>query len=204
MTTTKTGKGLLGLLDRTTKDIVGKSFSSIASERRHTPVVLTINPKKKRLAIAAGDLKESSMKVITNPAKFANTDAGMLASADQELKIADDPMDVFLLNQDHVKKGNDLKPLIVHEIAHYIEQTGIAHPAIEDVDRHNAQVIRSGFDNNVRSMHTERWAELLSMAARRMVKQRKVPYTSVRTLLEAAIPKYDRPHWDGKQIKEPQ
>jgi hypothetical protein len=202
MSTTKTGKNLLGLLDKTTKDIVGKSFSSIASERGHAPVVLTINSKKKRLAIAAGNLKESSVKVLTDPAKFADTDAGMLASADQKLNIADDPMDVFLLNEDHVRKGDALKPVMVHEIAHYVEQTGIGHPAIEDVDRQNAQVILNGFDDTVRRMHTRQWAELLCMAARRMVKQRKVSHTNVRGFLEAAIPQYDRPRWDGSQIKE--
>ncbi len=204
MTTTKIGKDLLGLLDKTTKDIVGKSFSNIASERRRTPVVLIINSKKKRLAVAAGNLKELSVEVLTNPTKFADTDAGMEASADQKLNITDDPIDVFLLNQEHVGKGDALKPMMAHEIAHYIEQTGIAHPAIEDLDRQNARVILNGFDDKVRRWHTQEWAELLCMAARRMVKQRKVSHTTVRAFLEASIPPYDRPHWNGRQIKEPQ
>lgn len=204
MTTTKIGENLLVLLDKTTKDIVGKSFSNVALERGHTPVVITIDSKKKRLAVVAGNLKESSVKVLTDPAKFFDTDAGMQASADEKVNIADDPMDVFLLNQEHVRKGEALKPMIAHEIAHYIEQAGIAHPAIEDVDRQNAQVVLHGFDDNVRNRHTQQWAELLCMAARRMVKRRKVPHASVRAFLEAAIPHYDRPHWDGSQITEPQ
>jgi hypothetical protein len=201
MATTKTGKNLLGLLDKTAKDIVGQSFSSIASDRGHTPVVLTVNSKKKSFAVAEGDLKESSVKVLTDPAKFQETDAGMRASADQALKIADDPMDVFLLNQEHAKKGDALKPLMAHEIAHYIEQTGIDHPAVDEVDQQNAEVVLNGFDDKVRSIHTRKWAELLCMAARRMVKQRKVSHKSVRAFLEAAIPKYDRPHWDGSRSK---
>ena len=56
-----------------------------------------------------------------------DTDAGMKASADQVLNLSDDPIDVFLLNEEHVSKGEALKPMMAHEIAHFIEQTGIAH-----------------------------------------------------------------------------
>jgi hypothetical protein len=204
MTTTKLGKRLLGLLDKTAKDIVGKSFSDIAFERNHTPVILIINSKKKRLEIAMGNLKAPTVQVLTDPKKFANNDAGMKASADKELNITDDPIDVFLLNKDHISKGEALKPLLAHEIAHYIEQTGIVHPDMEAVDRHNAGVVLDGFDENGRRSHTQEWAELLCMAARRLVKQRKVSHTTVRAFLEAATPLYDRPNWDGRQIKEAQ
>jgi hypothetical protein len=204
MPTSKSGKRLLGLLDKTAKDIVGKSFSDIASERNHKPVILIINSKKKRLEIAVGDLKATTVQLLTDPKKFANNDGGMRASSDKWLNINDDPIDVFLLNKDHISKGEALKPLLAHEIAHYIEQTGIVHPDIDDVDRHNAGVVLDSFDENVRSCHTQEWAELLCMAARRLAKQRKVSHSTVRAFLEAAIPPYDRPHWDGRQIKEAQ
>jgi len=126
----------------------------------------------------------------------------MRASADRVLNITDDPMDVFLLDKNLVGKGEALKPIMVHEIAHYIEQTGIAHPAVEEVDQQNAHLVLDGFDDLVRSMHSQEWAELLCMMARRMVEQRNVSYTTVRAFLEAAVPECDRPQWNGKQIKE--
>ena len=125
---------------------------------------------------------------------FADTDAGFMADAHTKLGITEVQADVFLLNTVHLQKPDDfLNPLMVHELAHYLDQIG-EDPEASDADKNNAGAILISLQGNVRDLpsHNHRWAQHLAVGARRLVTNGHSGHRSIREFAEAAVPSYDR------------
>jgi hypothetical protein len=131
--------------------------------------------------------------------RFADTDAGFQIDAHTTLDITEVQADSFLLNTAHFQKSDDfLNPLIVHELAHYLDQLGEDSGA-SDADNNNAAAMLISLEGNVRDhpSHNHRWAQHLAVAARRLVTNGHSGHKTIKEFAEAAIPSYDRrPGWN--------
>jgi hypothetical protein len=148
------------------------------------------------------NVDEPSWRLFSENAPRTNTDAGMLTNLRSRLpKLAKDA-DVFLINVVHLRKGEALlRPLIIHEICHYVEKIGHATNVPWHVnDEKNADTIIAGLDPPVRQLHSFTWARLLAYSGRFVVRNRLVVQGTVRQFLELALPDYDRPQWDGGRL----
>ncbi len=130
---------------------------------------------------------------------FADTDAGFMADAQTKLGITEVQADAFLLNSAHFQKPDDfLNPLMVHELAHYLDQLG-EDPGASDADRNNAGAMLISLQGNVRNhpSHNHRWAQHLAVGARRLVINGHSGHKTIKEFAEAAVPSYDRrPGWN--------
>jgi hypothetical protein len=129
-------------------------------------------------------------------APFANTDAGMFADLQSKFPSLNTKTDLFLMNVAHLTAPDQrLRPLIIHEICHYLDQIKAAGRfAYEAADDSNAKIILNGLDPPLLAWHPMEWAKLLAFAGRVGVSRSIVPQTTVRAFFEAAIPEYDRNH----------
>lgn len=194
------GSKIVRLFEQLVEEYFSVTLRSLTEHREHVFWALGLDSKRRSYRDLIGNVDESSWSVITKD--YFDTDAGMQASAQERVALGDVKADIFLINVDHLKKGDAiLSPLIVHEICHYIEQIGISESyELTNADKANAVVVMSGLDAKVRSLHTLSWARLLCRCARLAVSNGK--YESVRHFLEIAIPSYDRPHWKPAKIIE--
>lgn len=187
---------------RVAAEAYGVDIEALAKARQHAFWIVGIDENENVFRDLRGNIDAESMRAIN--ARFFNTDAGFRASAQNHLPGLKVPADIYLINTAHLsKKKYAVAPVIVHEIAHYLEQIGEApNYAIEAIDEANGQVVLAGLDPEVRSReHTRLWANLVARAARLEVVAGR--YGSIRSFLEQAIPAYDRPHWRGIDIQEP-
>ena len=160
--------------------------------------IIGIDSKKRELVDVCGtiDPKLFDAKIRR---KYADTDAGFMADAHLPLGITDVKADAFLLNVVHFGKAEDfLYPLMVHELAHYLDQID-EDPAASDKDKNNAAAMLIAMAPNVRNhpSHNHRWAQHLAVGARRLVTDGRGGHKTIKEFVEAAIPEYDRrPGWD--------
>lgn len=174
---------------------------ALAKARQHAFWILGIDERNNVFRDLRGNIDTESMQAIN--ANFVNSDAGFRASAQDHLSGLKVDADIYLINTAHLhKKRYAIAPIMIHEIAHYLEQIGKAsNYAIESIDATNGQVILHGLDARVRLLdHNLHWANLLSRTARTEVLAGR--YGSIRSFLELAIPANDRPHWRGYDIQE--
>jgi hypothetical protein len=153
--------------------------------------IIGIDPQQQRLTDVCGTIGTRQMNTI-NARGFRNNDAGFRADAHKEFSTNGKEVDVFLLNTAHFDKSDDfLVPLVIHELAHYLEQIGeAAH--LSEQDRANAGAVLVSLTTAVRRLHTSVWAQFLAIAARRIVESGHSTHRNIREFLEAAIPSYDR------------
>ncbi|MHC2672583.1 hypothetical protein ACVI1J_004746 [Bradyrhizobium diazoefficiens] len=176
----------------------GRDLDALLSARGRELWIIGIDPKKRELVDVCGtiDPKLFDAKIRRT---YANNDAGFMADAHLPLGITDAKADVFLLNLEHFEKPDDfLFPLIVHELAHYLDQIG-EDPAASDADKNNAAAMLISLAPNVRDnpSHNHRWAQHLAVGARRLVSGCHSGHKTIKEFAEAAIPPYDRrPGWD--------
>ncbi len=159
--------------------------------------VLGIDSQKRELVDICGtiDPKLFDEKIRRT---FADSDAGFMADAHTKLGITEVQADAFLLNTAHFRKPDDfLNPLIVHELAHYLDQLG-EDPRASDADKNNAGAMLISLEGNIRDhpSHNHRWAQHLAVGARRLVTNGHSGHKTIKEFAEAAIPSYDRrPGW---------
>lgn len=83
--------------------------------------VIGIDTEKQELTDVCGAIDPKYMGSIRHT--FVDTDAGFKADAHEKLGLQGVAVDVFLLNTDHFPKHDDfIAPLMVHELAHYMDQ----------------------------------------------------------------------------------
>ena len=177
-------------LSRFLRVIYGQDFDAGLAERGHELWVLGLDAKSRQFVDVCGNIPPTDLKTIQDRG-FFETDAGYQVSAHAKLGIGK-PFDAFLLNTVHY--GLDAKtvdPLIIHELAHLMEQMNVP-PNLNGNDAENAEAILASLKANVRSTHTEEWAQHLAMAARVTIQKELTPHGSIRSFLEAANPWYDR------------
>lgn len=190
------------LLQQAAKDGFGQDFNALVAGREQELWIMGIDSKNRTLVDLCGNIGTDLMTAI-NAKGFFDSDAGMRANAQALLPLGERKADIFILNCNHLNAPDwKLIPLIVHELAHFFDQIGIA-PAPTIADISNANLIRASFDQVVLNLHPDRWAHHLACAARRMVTDRKCIQTSVGHYFELCIPSGDRPHWQRSRVIEP-
>ncbi|QPF85500.1 hypothetical protein IC762_03975 [Bradyrhizobium genosp. L] len=176
----------------------GRDLDALLTARGRQLWIIGIDSKKREMVDVCGmidpQLFDSKIR-----RTYDDTDAGFMADAHIPLGITDVKADCFLLNVEHFGKGRDfLHPLMVHELAHYLDQIG-EDPAASDKDKNNAAAMLISMTPNVRNLpaHNHRWAQHLAVGARRLVTDGQSGHKTIREFAEAAIPWYDRrPRWD--------
>lgn len=168
-----------------------KDLDATLKARTRELWIIGIDSKQERLTDVCGTIGVKTMAAI-NKMPFIDTDAGFRADAHKSIPTDGKEVDVFLLNHDHFDKPDDfLIPIVVHELAHYLEQTA-EKPILSEADRNNAGALMISLTGNVRRIHKDVWGHHLVLAARRIVKGGRSPYKTIREFVEAAVPKYDR------------
>lgn len=194
------GKNHVEILRSAAETTFGIDIDALAGDRNHQFWVLGIDEKENCYRDLIGNIDADSMKAFNR--NFFITDAGFQSSVQLKLPALRQAADVYLINTAHIEKSRfSIAPIIIHELAHYLEQIGkdASYP-IEPIDVTNGQVVLDSFSSNVLKLHSTAWAQLLCSAARFEVASGR--YTSIRSFLELAVPIYDRPNWQGELIKE--
>lgn len=182
---------LKGHLRENLRDAFDLDLDEFLRSRERELWILGVDSKKGRMIDVCRTIGEQQMAII-NSQGFWDTDAGFRADAHRFFPTSGREVDVFLLNTEHFQKPEAfLDPLIVHELAHYLEHTGIRSDASE-ADKSNAAAVMVCLKNEVRAIHTPAWSQHLAVGARRMVKKGKTDARTIREFLEAAVPPYDR------------
>jgi hypothetical protein len=186
-----TCKRLNDLLRDQFKGGFGKDIDQTLQARGRELWIIGIDTRQRRLTDVCGTIGPQQMTAI-NSRGFHDNDAGFRIDAHHVFPTIGKEVDVFLLNTEHFEKPDSfLVSLVVHELAHYLEQIGEA-PDPSEGDGANAAAILVSLTGNVRRRHTLVWAQFLAIAARRIVKGGHSSQKTIREFLEAAIPPYDR------------
>ncbi|MGD9843938.1 MAG: hypothetical protein AB7U47_00950, partial [Variibacter sp.] len=162
MTNAALCKMLRKKLARLLRVAFGMDLEQILASRGHELWLVGIDSKNKRFVDICGTIPPVEFAVIESKG-FIDTDAGYKTSAQDVLPITT-KADVFLLNTDYFSVDDKVAvPLIVHELAHLVEQLGYA-PDPHANDDENADAIMASLAANVRSIHTKEWALHLANA----------------------------------------
>jgi hypothetical protein len=196
------GERLREMFRRALHQLFGIDLDSLIAERQHQFWVLGIDEGRKHFRDLLRVIDSASLETLNQ--NFAATDFGMQASAQDKLHLTH-KADIFLVNTTHLGKSEAiLMPFVIHEVCHYVEQTGVPSSVnFTKADEKNAKSILEGYDPRALSTHGKTWAELLSWAGRKALAEKFVAQDSLRHFLEASIPWYDRPTWRGDAIIEP-
>src|SRR5258706_11922864 len=177
-------------LSRFLRVAYGMDFDAMLAGREHELWLLGLDEKANRYIDICGNIPPTHLNTIQDRG-FINSDAGYQISAHTKLGIST-PFDAFLLNTAHFALNEKtVDPLVVHELSHFLDQTNVT-PTVTANDVENADAILKSLMNNVRAIHTTRWAQHLAVGARVMIQKGLTPHSSIRSFLEAAIPEYDR------------
>jgi hypothetical protein len=123
---------------------------------------------------------------------FIDSDAGYKADAQTVLPLDGKKADIFLLNTVYFSaRAAELEPLVVHELAHLLEQIG-EKPTPRGSDEVNSDEILKSLDPNILRLHSKEWALHLAAGGRTLLAKDLTTHKSIRAFLEAAIPHYDR------------
>lgn len=195
------GKSHVEIFKSVALSTFGLDVDKLVRDRAHQFWVLGIDENDNCYRDLMGNIDLGSMETFNK--EFTNTDAGFRSSVQNHLFGIVEQADVYLINTAHIAKSKFvIAPLVIHEIAHYLEQIGEASRyQPEAIDVANGQVLLDSFSPDVLKLHTATWAGLLCRAAREEVMSGR--YSSVRLFLEHAVPEYDRPNWQGSMIQEP-
>jgi hypothetical protein len=152
--------------------------------------LIGIDERTKRYIDICGTIDPADLKAIEDRG-FFNTDAGYRINVHEVFNF-NKKVDAFLLNTAHFSlDAKKTDPLIVHELAHLLEQLDIAPQMIANDDE-NAEAILKSLQQNVLKVHTKEWARHLAVGARVMLTKGLTPHSTIREFLEAAVPGYDR------------
>jgi hypothetical protein len=159
---------LRGLVREKLRDAFDRDLEELLRSRQRELWVLGVDSAHRRLVDVCGTIGTERMIAI-NSKGFWDCDAGFRADAHKDIPTGGQKVDVFLLNTAHFEKSDSfLAPLVVHELAHYLEHIGDA-PNPSEADKANAGALMACLRTNIRKIHTTTWAEHLAVGARRMV-----------------------------------
>jgi hypothetical protein len=197
------GRRVFELLCRLSLEEFSLDLPAASAGRNHELWALGIDSRRRCFHDLLGNIDEAGMAELSRPERFFDTDAGFKVSAQSAISLPGKQVDIFLLNVAHFSEGDTvLAPLLIHELCHYVEDSGLARNyQFETEDEANALVILDGYVEGAKRWHSLTWAKLLARAAR--VAASKNAVASVRQFLELAIPPYDRPGWQPDRIQEP-
>ena len=172
----------------------GRDFDDELKQRGQELWILGIDAKQKKMIDVCGNIDPTDLATI-NSKGFFNTDAGYKANAQTALGLSGVSADIFLLNTTHFSARPDfIEPIVVHELAHLLEETGHL-PQPEYNDEQNADAVLNSLQRNVRAInlrHNKAWAVHLAIGARTILTKGLTKHKSIRAYLEAAVPSYDR------------
>lgn len=184
-------KKLTKMLPAMTRKAFNKDLSKILSSRGQELWFLGLDSKNRRYVDICGIIDPANMAAIQST-PYANSDAGDKADAQNVLPLQGKRADIFLLNTDHFSAPpSKLEPLIVHELAHLLEQIG-EELAPEGNDELNAAAILKSLHPNILPLHTKEWALHLAAGGRVLIAKNLTLHKPIRAFLEAAVPAYDR------------
>lgn len=168
----------------------GKDLDAILQARGHELVLIGLDSKNKRYLDICG-MNPDDFKIIESKG-FIDNDGGFRAGAHKLLGLSK-PTDAFLLNADYFTVDEKRAvPLIVHELAHFLDQID-EEPTVEANDDENAEAILKSLRPEVLVRdHTKRWALHFARAARMLQAKKLTPYPTIGKFLDVAIPSYDR------------
>ncbi len=197
------GRRVFELLCNLSVEIFSLDLPAASAGRHHELWALGIDGQRKAFRDLLGNIDQAAMLELSRPGRFFDTDAGFKVSAQQAFPLAGKNADIFLINVDHLQKSEAvLGPLLIHELCHYVEDSGLAsNYQFQPDDEANALVILEGYVEEAKKWHSLTWAKLLARASRLSVSKNAI--ASVRQFLELAIPSYDRPGWRPNRIQEP-
>jgi hypothetical protein len=184
-------KRLRTLLTTQFHDAFERSLEDLTKTRGSELWIVGVNMKARKLIDVCGTIGPSNMAIL-NSNSVTDADAGFRADAQTIFPQLGKTIDIFLLNVDHFEKSDDeLVPLVVHELAHYLEHIGET-AAGSAADKGNAAALFISLERKVQRIHTRKWAEWLAIGARGVIKAGKLKHKTIKSFLEEAIPEYDR------------
>lgn len=185
--------GIRKLLRSQLKRAFGRDLDAALKDRNRKLWILGVDTNQKTLVDVCGDISPEDLATI-NSRGFFDTDAGYRADAHDALGVSEE-VDIFLLNTAHFSARPEfIEPIVVHELAHMLEQTGIIPEPVYNDDE-NADAILGSLRANVlksNMRHNKTWALHLAIGARTMMIKKLTNHSSIRAYLEAAVPTYDR------------
>ena len=161
-----------------------QDLDAILTARGQELWLLGIDSPNQRYIDICGTVSPQMLAAIQ--ARFIDADAGWRVEVQNVFSLQGRKADVFLLNADYFSASPArLEPLIVHELAHFLEQIG-ADPAMAVGDEANAAAIMKSLTPNISRLHTIKWARHLASGARRLIEKDLTEHRTVRKFLEAA------------------
>lgn len=168
-----------------------KDLSESLAARNQELWFLGIDSKNKLYIDICGTIGPTILAAIQAKG-FIDSDAGYKAGAQDVLPLDGRRADIFLLNKVHFElPAARLEPLVVHELAHLLEQIG-DKPTPQGNDEENAGLVLKALKRNILHLHPQDWALHLAAAGRTLLAKNLTTHKTIREFLEAAIPAYDR------------
>ena len=194
------GNKLLEKINQASESVFGINFIQELENLKKTLYLLKIVSREKRYADMIGNIPATDLRTLNR--NFVDSDAGFKLEIPVQIMVLTNDASVFLMNKDHIPKNDhEIRPLIVHELCHFIEQTKLyGRFSFTTVDCANGTSIRKAFDEGNRKLHTIEWCNLLAWSARKSAQDSLFGHSNITKFLEAAIPAYDRPSWSSQII----
>ncbi|TIM96823.1 MAG: hypothetical protein E5Y34_21980 [Mesorhizobium sp.] len=185
------GEKLRKMMSGLFRKAFGRNLDDLLALRGSDLWALGLDGQARRFRDIFSNIEPSLLQAVQDKG-FTLTDAGFQADAQNILPIGCKKVDVFLVNVAFLESGSPrLEPLIVHELAHFLEQIGEA-PLGDAIDQKNADAILISLMPDVLDLHSREWALHLAIAARRLVQQKLTTHRTIRSFLDVAVPEIDR------------
>src|SRR5829696_5999111 len=150
------------------KRAFGQDLEANLSQRGQVLWIVGVDAKQKRYVDVCGTMRPEDLAAI-NAKGFFDTDAGYKVNAQNALVLSGVSVDVFLLNTVYFNaRPDDLEPIVVHELAHLLEESGHT-PQPEFNDDANADAILKAYHQEAFKpafRHNKQWALHLAIGAR--------------------------------------
>jgi hypothetical protein len=147
-----------------------KDLNAVLASRGQELWFIGIDSDDKKLTDICGTIDPATLAAI-NAKGFFESDAGFKADAQNVLPLSGRKADIFMLNKDHfLMREAFLDPLVVHELAHFLEQIGDV-PVPEGNDEANATAILESLHPDILRLHTREWALPWPRCRRRSTRQ---------------------------------
>ena len=153
--------------------------------------ILGLDLTKSEFVDVCGNIPADAFEAI-RARGFSDSIAGYRAEAHKTFGFDGYKADIFLLNTRYFSaQAKHLEPLIVHELAHLLEQLD-EQPIPVGNDEANAEAILQSLKSDLLHLHPRIWALHLAGAGRLLVEKEQTQHTTIRAFLETAVPRCDR------------
>ncbi len=182
---------LQALLGKVFCEAYGQDLSINLQQRRQELWLVGLDTINKAYFDICGTIDPLVLEAI-NHKGYSEADAGYLANVQNFVPLNGKRGDLFFLNKDFFESGEqELIPLVVHELAHLLEQIN-EPPVPKGHDEDNAEAILKVLNPTLYAHHPREWALHLVAGARVVIEKRLTSYETIQEFLEAAIPFLDR------------